>query len=193
MKKTILALLAAASVPAMAGTTMVPASKGPVVQPAPLDPCAGGITYNHFQVDWIRTDVDGGDVYNGVDLNLEYQFVNPVYFAASYSLQSPDDVWGVTLGLGGHLPLMDNVDFATDLGALLTDGDDGFYVRPHIRAKFGCLEVHAGAKLICLDGENVWEGFGHLYYRVCSPADIGVGISASEDAWTLSVGMRLSF
>ena len=72
------------------------------------------------------------------------------------------------------------------------DSDWGWYVRPHIRAKFGCFEIHAGAEY--QDAyENDWAFYGNVYYQVTPGWDLTAGIREGEDSTQWSAGVRYRY
>ena len=203
MKNTMtIAALAMGVATSIAGTMPMPAPSGKGPAPAPAsDPCASPINYNSLRADYLHTwfDLDGVDDANGLDLVLEYSPFQNVYLnvSGSYVDVGGIDSWGATGGIGGYVPLTDNVHLAADAGVIWGDFDGnsetGWYARPHIRARFSCFEVHAGAKYICLDSEGNWEGFADAFYQVATGVDLALGVSFNEDATTLAAGIRFRY
>jgi hypothetical protein len=172
---------------AFAGTA--PSSKA-VSLPPPAVACPGGIAYNTVELDWVRIFPDEGDTVDGANLELSYSPFAHFYVLGTASVV--DDNWGYTAGAGYALTIANNVDFVLEAGGLFDNDDDIVYVRPHLRAKFGCLELHAGAKLYCYDDEQ-WGGFASAYYEVCPNVDLGVTGIFTSDASALQVGVRYKF
>ena len=234
MKKTavILATLAMGVAASIAGTVSAPApsGKGKVpVGPAPMDPCAGPISYNNVELLYVHTNPDGsGDDYDGANLRLTYSPMQNFYIVADATYNDSSYVQDTTLalGIGGYLPLTENIHaavdggvvwFSRDIDAWGDDDDFGWYVRPHLRAKWGCLEVHAGAQYTdvggsdgrrVIDPTNVisvsyitvgaweieeWSGFAQLYYQFAPSWDLTAGVTFSEDRTTISGGVRYRF
>jgi hypothetical protein len=71
----------------------------------------------------------------------------------------------------------------------------GWYVRPHLRARFGCFEIHAGAKYTKVDDLDIdeWAAFADLYYQVSPGWDLTVGVLHSNDRTTVTGGARYRF
>ena len=220
MKKntTFLAALALSMVTATAGVAPAPTGKG-VAAPPPVDPCAGPISYNSVSLFYLHSDIDGldGDL-DGVSLRFERSLAPNFYLAASgdYSSGSNTDLWNVRLGVGAHMALTENIDLVGEVGGAyfdaqtefdrkitargsmdyghytVGDSDWGWYVRPHLRAKFGCLEIHAGAEY--QDAyENNWAFFGELYYQVSPGWDVAVGAREGDDSTQWSAGVRYRY
>ena len=220
---TILATLAIGAVSAIAGTTPAPApapsGKGVATTPV-VDPCAGPISYNNVELLYLHSDFDGpvGDL-DGVSLRLEYSPASNFYISASgdYSSGSDTDLWNVRLGLGGYIPLTENIHLVGEVGGAYFDGqtdiwvpvyvgdaligerrdtvgdsDWGWYVRPHLRAKWSCFEIHAGAEY--QDAyENNWAFYGNVYYQVTPGWDLTAGVREGEDSTQWSAGVRYRF
>ncbi len=218
MKKTAITLAALTF-----GIGTVLAGPAPVVStgkstppPAPMDPCAVPISYNNVELLYVNTDFDGynGDI-DGVSLRFEYGVASNFYLAASgdYSSGSDTDMWNVRLGVGGHIPLTENIHLVGEVGGAyfdaetevyvpvtegtgsyetVGDSDWGWYVRPHLRARFGCFEIHAGAEY--QDAyENNWAFFGNVYYQVAPGWDLTAGAREGEDSTQWSAGVRYRY
>ena len=216
---TILATLAMGAA-AIAGTAPAPAPSGkaPVCPPV-ADPCAGPISYNNVELLYLHSDFDGldGDL-DGVSLRFEYSPASNFYIAASgdYSSGSDSELWNIRLGLGGYIALTENIHLVGEVGGAYFDGqtdvpymivplgsvydddytvgesDWGWYVRPHLRAKWGCFEIHAGAEY--QDAyENNWAFYGNVYYQVTQGWDLTAGVREGEDSTQWSAGVRYRF
>ena len=217
MIKKTLALLALAVVTttAQAGTS-APAPSGKGVIAPTIEP--DSISYSNVSLSWLRQwaqagpiDLDG----NGVALALEYSPVNNLYVAAGGSWSDVEasllgqngnfDFWTANAGIGGYIPLTSNIHFVTEVGANYADAlglsEWGFYVTPHIRAKFGKFETHLGATYSSNDvALDEWTGFLRLLYEVAPNVDlfvtgtIGLGENNGfEDIYGLNVGARYKF
>jgi hypothetical protein len=172
---------------AFAGTA--PSSKA-VSLPPPAVQCPGGIAYNTAEADWVHIWNDEGPDADGANVELSWSPINHVYITGTASVV--DSNWGYTVGAGFFQPIAENVDLVVEAGELFDEDEDAFYVRPHLRAKFGCLELHAGAKLYCYDDQQ-WLGFAAAYYEVASNVDLGVTGYFGQDANSISVGVRYKF
>ena len=214
MKKhtAIIAALATSVFTATAGT---PAPPPVAVCAHAADPCAGPISYSNAELLYAYTDFDGaGDSADGVILRMEYGFMDHFYFTATgqYHDAGIIDMWSVSGGIGGYVPLSENIHLAADGGILWANydvgssagssanngwSDDGvgWYVRPHIRAKFGCFEVHAGAQYSEVSDVNLdeWAVFADLYYQVSPGWDVTAGVAYSSERTTVTGGARYRF
>jgi hypothetical protein len=220
MKKTtsILAALAMGVVSATAGVEPAPVSsgKGVAPPPPPIDPCAGPISYNNVELLYVYTDLDfGGDNGDGGRLNIEYSPMANFYLrlGGEYSTFDIVDTWWLYGGIGAYFPLTDNIHIAADGGVVysdisvddylvveplgdngdLDDNDTGWYVRPHIRAKWGCFEVHAGATYRDVWEDESWNYWVAAYYQVAPNWDITAGYSDGDgdlDGEVITAGVR---
>ncbi len=212
----IVATLAASALSAAAGTPApVSTGKAPVACPAPMDPCAGPISYNNVELMYAYTDLDDfNDEANGGVLRFEYSPLNNLYFTGSGEYHEAGDLnmWVLSGGVGGYVPLTENIHLAADAGVLwasvdvdstfdtsasngYSDDEVGWYVRPHLRAKWGCLEVHAGAQYSSIDdtGFDEWSAFANLYYQVSPGWDLAAGVILSSERTTATGGVRYRF
>ena len=215
---TILAALSIGAVSAAAGTAPVPVrSSGKTIPTAPpvVDPCAVPISYNNVELLYAYTDWDDFDGHgNGGILRAEYSPFQNFYFTlgGEYHDVGNVSIWQFTAGIGGYIPLTQNVHLAVDGGAayynldvnsdLSSSLDDGFrddgwgwYVRPHIRARWGCFEIHAGAKYTKVDQADVdeWVGFADLYYQVSPGWDLTAGVEVGDRRTAVTGGARYRF
>lgn len=192
--------------------------------PLPNDRCAGGISYNNVELLYAHTDADtgfGGDDADGVRLNFEYSPASNFYVRLTTGYDEADywDSWHVTAAVGGYIALSDNIHLAADGGIIwaeydedffvpdpinplvgtwnsFSDDDTGWFVRPHVRAKWGCLEVHAGVQYTDIWDDEDWAFFASAYYQIWQNWDIKVGYhegDMSADAETWTVGARYRF
>lgn len=218
-KTTILATLAAGLVSATAGVR--PAAPAPVVRP---DPCAGPISYNNAEFLYAYTDWDGGGSGDGLIARVEYSAWDNFYVAGggAYHEAGNVDMWSLSAGAGAYMALTDNIHLVGEAGVLWTswDGGDvwvddgssgsggsggywdsneddefGWYARPHMRARWGCLEVHAGALYTDVGGDfdDEWSGFVSLYYQVAPGWDVTAGVTHNSDATTITGGARYRY
>lgn len=213
MKKTttILAALAVSAFTATAG----PPAPAPAAVYHPADPCAGPISYNNAEFLYAYTDFDNTDENgDGGILRVEYGVMENFYITATgqYHEAGLIDMWSVSGGVGGYVPLSENIHLAADGGILWvnydvdsdifssknngwSDDDVGWYIRPHVRAKFGCFEVHAGAQYSDVSDFDIdeWAVFADLYYQVSPGWDLTVGITHSDERTTATGGARYRF
>ena len=217
MKKTatILAALAMGAATATAGVAPAPTGKG-VAMPPPMDPCAGPISYNNVELLYAYTDFDGyGDSADGGVLRAEYSPMANVFFTGSvaYDDWSSGNMWRLSAGVGGYVPLTDNIHLAADGGIIYVDSeqdyyvttgtssskrtysssDTGWYIRPHLRAKFGCLTLHAGAVYEDVGPDNNWSWYANAYYQVAQNWDLTVGYADGDNAQRITAGVRMRY
>lgn len=210
---TILAALSASVLTVGAGTR----APAPVVCPAPppADPCAGPISYNNAELLYAYTDFDNSSENgDGAILRVEYSVMENFYVTAGgqYHEAGIVDMWSISGGVGGYVPLSENIHLAADGGLLWvnydvdsdplssanngwSDDDVGWYVRPHIRAKWGCFEVHAGAQYSNVSDFDIdeWSVFADFYYQISPGWDLTVGVSHSSERTTATGGARYRF
>lgn len=214
---TILATLVMSLAAATAGVEPAPAPSGKgVAAPPPVDPCAGPISYNSVELLYANTDLDaGGDSGDGVQLNVEYSPMSNLYFrlGGEYATFDNADVWYIYGGIGGYIPLTENIHLAGDGGVVYADvsydgtyatptkgssndgdldgGQTGWYLRPHLRAKWGCFELHAGATYRDLWDDSNWTYWASAYYQVAQNWDITAGYAdGDDDGSVITAGVR---
>lgn len=218
MNKTAVTL-AALTVSALTATAGTHSGKAiPTAPPAaPMDPCAVPISYNNVEALYAYTDWDDLDDHgNGGILRAEFSPFQNFYVAlgAEYHEVSDVDIWALSGGIGGYVALSENIHLAVDGGVYWynVDGDDdgsssgssgggfdeddvGWYVRPHIRARFGCFEIHAGAKYTKVDDFDIdeWAAFADLYYQVSPGWDLTAGVQWSNERTQVTGGARYRF
>lgn len=226
MKITHLMVASAASLTLLpcniqAGSSYVATGKG-VAQPPPppVDPCAGPISYSNIELLYAYTSFDNNlgsnNHTNGAQLNIEYSPFKSFYLTAGgeWFNESGADLWILHGGIGGYLPLTDNIHLAADGGILWTDAefdnnavagndshsDTGWYIRPHLRGKWGCFEAHAGALYRDMGDFNTggsnngrWAGFAQLYYHLTPSLDLTAGVLADNDLTQVTGGIRWRF
>jgi hypothetical protein len=217
-KSVILAILAAGAVTASAGVRSV-APPPAVVRPA--EPCAGPISYNNAELLYAYTDYDTlSDNGNGAIFRIEYSAWDNFYVtgSAAYHEVNSVDMWSLSAGAGAYMALTENIHLVGEAGVLWTsfetevfvddgssagtgyyvserDEEWGWYARPHLRAKWGCLEVHAGALYTDLGGDwdDEWSGFVDLYYQVAPSWDVTAGVNFNSDVTTVTGGARYRY
>lgn len=214
MKKTatILAALGLSVASSIAGP-MPPVHAGPPPPPA-SDPCAGPISYNSLEVLYANTNGDfKADDADGIRVNFEYSPASNFYVRITGAYDSANiwDEWNLSAGIGGYIALTENIHAAIDGGLIysdfskddtdprlnfsnaFSDNDTGWYVRPHLRAKFGCFEIQAGATYKDIFNDTNWDWFAQVYYQVAQGWDISAGWNegvAEADVWTVGVRKR---
>jgi len=184
-----------------------------------VEPCAGPISYSNIELLYAYTDFDnsfGSNHHtNGAQLNIEFSPFKYFYLTAGaeWFSESDADLWILHGGIGAYFPLTDHIHLAVDGGILWTDiefdnnnvvGDDsesdtGWYIRPHLRAKWGCFEAHVGAQYRDLGdfnsggGDGNWGGFAQLYYHLTTALDLTAGVLIEEDITQVNGGIRWRF
>ena len=219
MKKTttLLAALSLGVGSVMAGPAPV-VTTGKTPAPAVMaDPCAGPISYNNLELLYANTDLDYGDSADGFALRGEYSPMKNLYITASVGYDDWDlgNQWNLSLGIGAYMPLTDNIHLAADAGVLYSDwemdyyipssqsgpgrwssysdSDTGWYVRPHLRAKFGCLTLHAGAQYSDINDSEDWAWFVNAYYQLNANWDLTAGYNDGDDAQIITAGVRYRY
>lgn len=211
---TLALTLAAATV--NAGTS-APA-KAPVPQPVYEEPNLisydnVSLFYQYRSADFLGFDVDG----HGAGLGLEISPVDHLYFALGGSWTDIDfgvdlDYWQGNAGIGGYIPITNNIHFVTEVGAnyanlSLADFDEistddwGVYVTPHFRAKWGFFETHVGVSYT--SNELVlseWSAFAKLLFEVSPDLDLFVAgtygfeeADGFDDVFGAQAGIRFKF
>jgi hypothetical protein len=205
---------------AFGGTTYVSTDKNVApTQPPPLEPCAGPISYNNIELMYAYTEFDNDfgsdDSMHGAKLNIEFSPFKNFYLTAGgeWFSASDADLWTVNAGIGAYFPMTEHIHLAADGGILWTgiefdddvfladdsEDDTGWYVRPHLRAKWGCFEAKAGALYRDMgdfnpDGEDGrWAGFAQLYYHITTSIDLTAGVVVDEDLTQVNGGIRWRF
>ncbi len=211
-----LALFTIAGAQAGTRTTYTATDKGvaPTQPPAPM---VEGPSYSNVELLYAYTDFDtnNGDGHaNGGQLNIEYSPMKHFYVTAGAEYYSQDniDLWTVHGGIGAYWEITPNIHIAADGGILWTDveydnvasGDDsdsdtGWYVRPHLRGKWGRFEAKLGALYRDLGDFNAagedgrWAGFAQVYYGLTPTLDLTAGVLVDEDFTQVSGGIRWRF
>ena len=203
---------------AAAGVAPAPVSSGKgVAAPPPVDPCAGSISYNNVEFLYAYTDLGGfRDESDGGVVRAEYSPMANFYLTGSVGYDDWDtgNMWTLSGGLGAHYPLTENIHIVAEGGVIRADweqdvawsvepgvinydtiGDDdfGWYARPHLRAKFGCLTIHAGAVYEDVADNDQWSWFARGYFQIAPNWDLTAGYSDGEDAERLTAGVRLRY
>lgn len=228
LKKTLTALscsmIAAA---AFGGTTPLPPPQPsePLPEPVLISYDNFSINYNYSSADLLGLDVEG----HGVQAGLEISPVKHLYFAlnggwsnleldlAGTGLGVGDldfDYWTGNAGIGGYIPITENIHFVTEVGASyanlgfdnfganLSTDDWGIYVTPHFRAKWGAFETHFGVTYNSNDlVVSEWTGFARILVEVAPQVDVfvagTVGFQDDEDAFEdvfgVQAGVRFKF
>lgn len=241
MKKTLALLaLAVVTTTAQAGTP-TPSGKGVI---APTVEPESAISYSNVSLsEQIMSGTGSGPLgadldSNGIALALEYSPVKNLYVAAGGSWNDIEgsvnflggvpisvdigDYWTANAGVGGYIPLNNNIHFVTEVGLNYVDSASGgldalgglgglleqiygqewgFYATPHVRAKFGKFEAHLGVNYNSNNlAINDWTAFLRLLYEVNPHLDLFVagnlGLTNNnlvQDLVGVNFGLRLKF
>jgi hypothetical protein len=203
--------------PAAAGTYVSSGKTAAPPPPPPPEPCAGPISYSNIELLYTYTDFDDdfGDHANGGRLALEWALAERWYLALGVNFMDGDnvDLWVINGGVGVSIPFTEHIHGVLEGGALWSDldfdenilnddlddnsGEWGWYVKPHIRGKWGCFEAHVGALFREMDdvgdSDGRWAGFGKIYYHLNNSWDVTVGVLFEEDTTEYSGGIRWRF
>jgi hypothetical protein len=159
----------------------------------------------------IRYEYGIKDFYFNVDVDRNsYDYTVPTI--RDQSLAWKVDEWKVRASLGGHIALRDNIHLAGDVGIVYSnrdgkaraigatvaregfnDDDVGWYIRPQLRAKWGCWTLHAGGEYEDIGGDDHWSVFGRVYYQISPQWDLMLGAATGDDADVYSGGIRWRF
>ena len=202
IRTTTVSFLASAAMlaSAVAGTPVKDAKCTTCTAPSAPE-CAEGISYSNVEADWVHSWGRKGDPNaDGINTEVSWALTNNLYIhgAGLWADAAGVNVWGANVGLGAHAPLAHNLDFVVEAGGAFsgaehTASNNGYYVQPHLRAKFGCVELRAGATYYDLKYSDNWEGFASIYYQVAPHVDLAVRGIFSDYSDTLQVGVRYKF
>lgn len=229
LKKTLAALSCSMFAAAAFGGTSAPAKQSQPVEPLP-EPVL--ISYNNFSLNYNYNSADllGLDVSShGIQAGLEFSPVKHLYFALNGGWSNVEvdlgglglgiddadfDYWTVNAGVGGYIPLTENIHFVTEVGASYAnlglndfgtsaelDEDWGIYVTPHFRAKWGIFETHVGVTYNSNDVVvSEWTGFARLLFEVAPNVDLFVAGTIGfeeqdgfDDVYGGQAGIRIKF
>ena len=170
---------------------------------------AEDLNYNYVQATYLDTEIDNrafdvdGD---GLAVSGSVELGDTMFLTAGYAAQEFDfgvdlDQWAI--GLGGHLPISDSVDFVGSISYVDAEVDtrfggtdaDGYGASIGIRARVAAnVELEGGINYVDLDeaGDDTSFGVGGRYYFTEAFA-LGAGIELSDDVTGWSVGVRYEF
>ena len=202
---------------AAAGVTPAPVSSGKLVTPPTGDRCAGPISYRSAELLYAGTDFGGfRDEADGIVLRAEYALMSNFFLtgSAGYDEWSSGNMWTLSGGAGAYWPLTENIHLVAEAGVVwaaseqdvawsvtpgvinydtTSDDDFGWYVRPHLRAKFGCFTIHAGAVYEDVADSDHWGWFARAYFQVAPNWDVTAGYSDAEETETFTAGVRYRY
>jgi hypothetical protein len=214
---SIMGLLAVVTAHAVAGVAPAPVSSGKNVASPLLDPCAGPISYHNLELLYAGTGFgDFRDDADGIALRAEYSLTNQFFLTGTVGYDDWDtgNLWTLSGGAGASFPLTETIHLVAEGGVMwarqeqdvmwsvtpgvinydtISDDDFGWYVRPHLRAKFGCFTVHAGAVYEDVGGDDQWGWFVQGYYQIATNWDLTAGYGEGEDTDRFTAGVRFRY
>jgi len=186
---------------------------GPVLVLFALPAFAGDINYNYLELGYQQIDFDE-DILPGFDINGNgysiagsFELGESVFIAGGYSQADLD--FGVkadtlSLGVGYHVGLSDNVDFYGTLSAVRVEAsisgfgsedEDGYGAEIGVRGMIGeRFELSGSLGYVDLgDGADGTEVGAGLQYYISDAFSIGLTLDVDEDVTAYGAGIRLYF
>ena len=166
------------------------------------------MSYNYVEAAYVDTEIDDGlDVDgDGVFVNGSVELGDTFFLTAGYGSQEFDfsvdlDQWAV--GIGGHAPISDNIDFVAALRYIDAEvdtpfgdiDDDGYGAGVGLRARVtDNIELEGGVNYVDLDdgGDDTSFAFGGRYYLTENFA-LGAGVELGDDVTSWQAGVRVEF
>ncbi len=167
-----------------------------------------GMSYNYIEAAYVDTEIDDGlDVDgDGLLLNGSVELGENFFLTAGYGTQEFDfsvdlDQWAV--GIGGHAPITDKLDFVASLSYIDAEvdtpfgdiEDDGYGAGVGLRGKVtDNIELEGGVNYVDLDdgGDDTSFAFGGRYYFTENFA-LGAGVEFGDDVTSWQAGVRVEF
>jgi hypothetical protein len=174
---------------------------------APLAALADDMSYSYVDLAYVETDIDGvGQSADGIAARGSVGFAEH-YFAfgefVSESVQNVD-LDTITVGLGGHYGLAENLDLVGKLGWFSVDlsggganfDDDGYLLDLGLRGRVAdSVELEGGVRYTDLGGANGDDTafyFGGRYHFNDMWA-VGAEYQSGDDSSSWLAGVRISF
>lgn len=168
---------------------------------------AEDMSYSYIQASYVDTNLDNPDVDgDGFAASGSVEISEHFFIGAGLANQEFDfnvDLNQWSVGLGGHMPLADNLDLVGTLSyvdAELETGfgdidDDGYGATVGLRAALTPeIELEGGISYVDLDdaGDDTTFNLGARYYFTPEFA-VGAGVSTGDDVTSWNVGVRFEF
>jgi outer membrane protein with beta-barrel domain len=184
---------------AMVGTLLLAA--------VPLAAQAEDMSYSYIDLGYAETDLDGGPSGDGFGARGSIGFGENFFAFTDYLTQDfgPVDVDVVSVGLGGHLSIAENVDLVGRAGYLQADAsaggfstdEDGYVVAAGLRGRVAD-QVELEGNVIHRDlggsgssGDTAVAVGGRYYFT--DAVAVGAEYEHSDDGATIFAGVRFSF
>ncbi len=168
-----------------------------------------GMSYSFIEAAYIDTEIDDGPIDvdgDGFGLKGSLELGEIAFVTASYGTQDFDlsvdlDQWSV--GVGGHLPIAENIDLVGTLSYIDAEidtpfgdaDDDGYGAGVGIRARLAeQFEVEGGINYVDLDdsGDDTSFALGGRYY-ISPEFAVGAGFQIGDDVTAWNIGVRVEF
>ena len=174
---------------------------------APLAALADDMSYSFVGIDYVETDVDGlGESADGVAARGSVGFAEHYFVFGEFVTQSVADIDidQISVGLGGHYGLAENLDLVGKLGWTQFDlsapggldaDDDGYLLEVGLRGRVAdSVELEGGARYTDLsDGGDETSLYVAGRYHFNDMWAVGAEYRSGDDASTWLAGVRISF
>ena len=166
-----------------------------------------GLNYTYVEGGYIATDIDDLDVDgDGLGIAGSAAIGSNWFVHGAYGNQDFDagvDLDQLEVGIGGHMPLMDQVDLVGTLSYINAEidtpfgnvDDDGFGASVGLRGRIAPqVELEGSISYVDFDegGDDTAFNVDGRYYFTENFA-VGAGASFSDDATTWTLGARFEF
>jgi hypothetical protein len=171
----------------------------------PLAAQAEGMSYSYVEADYVDVDIDNAPSGDGFGVRGSVGFLDNLFAFADYLDASVDvvDIENLSVGIGGHYPVADNLDVTGRIGYTEFDlsapgfgsvSDDGYLLSLGLRGQVSQFEAEGNVIYTDLsDGgdETAFEVAGRWNFTEMFSA--GVAYRVGDDINTLYAGVRLSW
>jgi hypothetical protein len=171
----------------------------------PLATQAEGMSYSYVEADYVDVDIDNAPSGDGFGLHGSVGFSDNWFVFADYLDGSVDivDIENISVGVGGHYPLGDNLDAVGRVGYTEFDvsasgfgsvSDDGYLLSLGLRGQVSQFEAEGNVIYTDLsDGgdETAFEVAGRWNFTEMFSAALGYRMG--DDVNVLFAGVRLSW
>jgi len=179
---------------------------GVMLAAIPLAVHAQGMSYSYVDLGYVETEIDGvGPKADGFGLRGSGGFAENFFVFAEFADQSIRniDIEQLAVGLGGHLPLSDNLDLVGRAGWARAEAsgfggsidDDGYLVSAGLRGRIG--------EYVELEGSVIHTDFGGNSddtavavggrYHFTQNFAVGAEYQEGDETSTIMAGVRFSF